>query len=94
MSEQLIVYGPDTALCNSFGSYKGNAGPEEYGVATGPHECANGGYAYYPVVRYTRGTAARNKAAAERYLALRKEGRSDTSARAVVLSEYPPGEKS
>lgn len=85
----MTVYGPGTALCNTFGFFKDYSPDGEFGVATGPHECANGGRGYDPIQRFTKGTAARNEAAAAMYLALRNEGKEHAEARSMTLEALP-----
>ncbi len=88
MSE-LKVYGPGTRLCSWLGYYKDDAKDTEYGVGTVPHECANGGYAYDPVQRFTKGSAERNKKAAEMYYDLRRAGKDHEEAKADTLAAFP-----
>jgi hypothetical protein len=83
----LCVYGPGSQLNNCDNSTFAKA--NEYGVAWSARVQDDGSLVYPYIIRFTRGSSGRNKAAAERYLSLRQEGKCHMEARDITLSEFP-----
>lgn len=92
MPPVLCVYPPKSPLCDQYAKFFEFADDNEWGVGESFTTVTPDGQArqgFYPLVRYTKGSVDRNRAAANQYYTLRSHGQSHEYARQVVLSLFP-----